>query len=129
MLADYVPIPAIAVKDLARARAFYEGTLGFSPAGDVPEGVIYPAGNSAFLVYPSKYAGTNKATAMSFQVTPDAFDDEVAALRAKGLSFQTFEIDGLVWDGVVAIMGDSKAVWFADPDGNVLNVESAQMIT
>ncbi|RYV52046.1 VOC family protein [Pengzhenrongella frigida] len=129
MLADYLPIPAIAVKDLERARAFYEGTLGFSPAGDVPDGVMYRAGNSGFLVYPSEYAGTNKATAMSFQVTPGAFDDEVAALRAKGLSFQTFDIDGLVWDGDVAIMGDAKAVWFADPDGNVLNLESAQVIS
>jgi catechol 2,3-dioxygenase-like lactoylglutathione lyase family enzyme len=125
MLADYQPIPAIAVKDLERARAFYEGTLGFSPAGDVPDGVIYPAGNSSFLVYPSAYAGTNKATAMSFQVAPDAFDAEVAALRSKGLRFQTFDLEGLVWDGEVAIMGEQKAVWFSDPDGNVLNVESS----
>ncbi|MGV8965055.1 MAG: hypothetical protein ACOH2F_02135 [Cellulomonas sp.] len=62
---------------------------------------------------------------MSLQVEPDAFDAEVAALRSKGLTFQTFELDGLVWDGGVATMGDQKAVWFADPDGNVLNVESS----
>lgn len=125
MLADYMPVPTLAVKDLDQARAFYEGTLGFSPVGDVPDGVMYTAGSGAFLVYPSGYAGTNKATAMSFQVSADAFDAEVAALRAKGLTFQTFEMDGLAWNAGVATMGEMRAVWFADPDGNVLNVETS----
>jgi len=125
MLADYMPVPALAVKDLDRARAFYEGILGFSPAGDVPDGVMYTAGGGGFLVYPSAYAGTNQATAMSFQVPAGSFDAEVAALRGEGLTFQTFEMDDLVWDDGVATMGEMKAVWFADPDGNILNVEAS----
>ncbi|HEY8719463.1 VOC family protein [Pengzhenrongella sp.] len=126
MLADYPPIPALAVKDLVQARAFYEGTLGFSPViGDVPDGVIYPSGSGRFLVYLSSYAGTNKATAVTFDVAPDAFDAEVAALRAKGVTFQTFDLEPLVWTDGVASMGDAmKSVWFADPDGNILNVET-----
>lgn len=125
MLSDYTPTPSLAVKDLARAREFYEGTLGFTSAGDAPDGVVYGAGASRILVYPSAYAGTNKATAASFEVPVEAFDAEVAALRAKGIEFQTFELEGIVWvDGVatMAEMGGSKAVWFADPDGNILNV-------
>ncbi|MGB8021415.1 MAG: hypothetical protein WCF04_09335, partial [Candidatus Nanopelagicales bacterium] len=74
MLADYAPIPTLAVADLERARTFYEGVLQLTPQGDVPEGVLYPAGSGAFLVYPSSFAGTNKATAMAFQVPPAAFD-------------------------------------------------------
>lgn len=125
MLSDYVPVPTLGVRSLEQARAFYEGVLGFSPVGDVPDGVMYRAGTGQFLVYPSAYAGTNKATAMSFSVPADAFDAEVAALRDSGLIFQTFEVEEMVWEDGVATMGEMKAVWFADPDGNILNVETS----
>ena len=78
-----------------------------------------------FLVYPSAYAGTNKATAMSFQVPADKFDDEVAALRERDITFQTFDAEGITWDDGVASAGDVfRSVWFEDPDGNILNVET-----
>ena len=127
MLADYAPITTLAVTDLQRARDFYEGVLGVAPKiapEEVPDGILYAAGSSAFLVYPSSYAGTNKATAMSFQVPEGAFDAEIAALRAKGVSFQTFEMEGITWDEGVATWGTSRSVWFEDPDGNILNVET-----
>ena len=125
MLGDHEPMPTLAVKDLDRARTFYEGVLGFTSQREAIEGVLYSAGSSAFLVYPSSYAGTNKATAMSFQVPPDRFDDEIAALRSKGVSFQTFDAPGLTWDDGVATMGgDVRSAWFEDPDGNILNVET-----
>ena len=125
MLGDHEPMPTLAVKDLDRARTFYEGVLGFTSQREAIEGVLYSAGSSAFLVYPSSYAGTNKATAMSFQVPPDRFDDEIAALRSKGVSFQTFDAPGLTWDDGVATMGgDFRSAWFEDPDGNILNVET-----
>lgn len=94
MLADHVPIPTLAVADLDRARAFYEGVLHLAPQGDAPDGVLYGAGGGTFLVYPSSFAGTNKATALSFRVPPEAFDAEVAALCADGVTFLTFEFPG-----------------------------------
>ena len=84
--------------------------------------MVYSAGTGTFFVYPSEFAGTNKATAMSFEVPLDAFDAEVAGLRAKRLTFQSFEAPGMVWDDGVAIMGDMRALWFADPDGNIISV-------
>lgn len=125
MLADYVAIPTLAVKDLQRAREFYEGVLGFTPNTEIAEGVMYAAGSSTFLVYPSGFAGTNKATAMSLQIPDAAFDAEVSALRDKGVSFQTFEVDGITWDdGVASFGGGYRGAWFEDPDGNILNVET-----
>src|SRR4051794_23903787 len=102
MLSDHAALPVLAVTDLDRARAFYEGTLKFTTAGDVPDGVVYRTANGGFLVYPSSYAGTNKATGITFQLPADAFDAEVAALRAAGVTFQTFELPGdATWtDGV-----------------------------
>lgn len=125
MLSDHSALPVLAVTDMDRARGFYEGTLGFRSTGDVPDGVVYGTSNGGFLVYPSSYAGTNKATAITFQLPGAAFDAEVAALRAAGVSFQTFDLPGdATWDDGVLSDGSMKAAWFADPDGNVLNIET-----
>ncbi|MET0789587.1 MAG: VOC family protein [Cellulomonas sp.] len=125
MLSDHTALPVLAVTDMDRARGFYEGTLGFTSTGDVPEGVVYGTSNGGFLVYPSSYAGTNKATAITFQLPGSAFDAEVAALRAAGVTFQTFDLPGdATWTDGVLSDGDMKAAWFADPDGNVLNIET-----
>ncbi len=136
MLADYDPVPTLAVKDLERARKFYEGLLGFAPrsegagGGSTPTdeeagGVFYAAGSGAIFVYPSTFAGTNKATALSIQVPDGSFDAEVSALRDKGVEFQTFEMEGISWTDGVALLGDHyRSVWFEDPDGNILNLES-----
>ena len=124
MLSDFAAVPTLAVSDLQRAREFYEGVLGFASVGDVADGVMYPSGNGSFLVYPSAFAGTNKATAMSLQLSAEAFDAEVAALREKGVTFDVFEMDQITWDNGVASMPDgSRAAWFTDPDGNILNIE------
>jgi len=125
MLGDHDTIATLAVKDIQVARDFYERVLGLSPRGDAPEGVLYASGSGAFLVYPSSFAGTNKGTAMSFQVPLAGFDAEVAALRDQGVAFQTFDAPGISWDdGIASMGGDARAVWFEDPDGNILNVET-----
>jgi catechol 2,3-dioxygenase-like lactoylglutathione lyase family enzyme len=125
MLGDHDTIATLAVKDIQVARDFYERVLGCTVRGDAPDGVLYAAGTGAFLVYPSSFAGTNKATAMSFQVPLSGFDAEIAALRDKGVAFQTFDAPGISWDdGVASMGGDARAVWFEDPDGNILNVET-----
>lgn len=125
MLSEFTPVATLAVRNVEQARTFYEGVLGFTPAGDAPDGVMYRAGASQILVYPSAYAGSNKATAVSFQVPAGAFDAEVAALRESGLVFQTFKMAEMAWEDGVATMGEMRAVWFADPDGNILNVETS----
>ncbi len=124
MLADHDPVAVLAVSDLQQARDFYEGVLGFTPQGDMEEGVRYAAGSGSFFVYTSAYAGTNKATAMSFDVSPDDFDAEVADLRSRGVTFLTFEMEGMTWDDGVATFGPGKGVWFEYPSGNILNIDT-----
>jgi catechol 2,3-dioxygenase-like lactoylglutathione lyase family enzyme len=119
MLANFPVMPTLPVSDLARARAFYEG-LGFSVVRDDEEGLVYQAGSTSFLVFPTPNAGTNKATAMGFGVPDENFDDEIADLRGRGVSFMTFDAPSGSWhDGVLA-QDALRSAWFADPDGNVL---------
>lgn len=82
---------------------------------------MYKSGESMVLVYPSEFAGTNKATAATWEVGED-FDKIVEDLRGKGVKFDTFDAPGIEWENDVNVMGDMKAVWFKDPDGNILNI-------
>lgn len=124
MLADYEASATIGVADLQRAREFYEGVLGFGEPEEVMDGgLMFRCGSSRFLVYTSEFAGTNRATAMTVQLPMSEFEAEIQGLRDRGVTFQTYEMEGVDWDnGVASFGGVARAVWFEDPDGNILNV-------
>lgn len=64
MLSDKNALANIAVKNLEISRKFYENILGLERIDSVGEKVmVYRCGNSAIIVYQSKYAGTNKLQA------------------------------------------------------------------
>lgn len=123
MFSKLTPFATLPVKDLARAREFYESTLGLTGV-DQADGVRYDCGGSGIFVYPSSYAGTNKATAVAFAIGRAEFDSTVSALRDRGVTFQTFSAPGLEWNEDVAMLGELKAVWFSDPDSNIISLET-----
>jgi catechol 2,3-dioxygenase-like lactoylglutathione lyase family enzyme len=123
MLADKDAIATIAVKDLKAAKKFYGDTLGLKPIPvPEPEVLNYRSGNSTVLVYKSQFAGSNKATAVTWIV--DDVEGTVRDLKAKGISFEHYDFPGMTRKGDVHIAGKSKAAWFKDPDGNILAVVS-----
>jgi catechol 2,3-dioxygenase-like lactoylglutathione lyase family enzyme len=122
MLSDNEAIATVAVKDLKIAATFYEDKLGLKVASREGEELIgYQCGRSVLNVYQSEFAGTNKATAVSWTV-----DDDIAgvvhALKAKGVVFEHYDMPGMKHEGDVHIGGDMKVAWFKDPDGNILNI-------
>lgn len=127
MLGDKSAAATIAVSDLDRARDFYENTLGLTAVQEDAGGVLYRSGASVLLVYPSEYAGTNKATAASWAVGED-FDAIVEALRSKGTRFEHYDdLPGTTREGDVHLLGEFKGVWFKDPDGNILSLVNQTM--
>jgi len=121
-LSESDAVANLAVRDIKLARHFYEEVLGFEPVdreGD--ELIVYRSGNSVFNVYRSDYAGTNRATAMTWTVG-DRIEDVVEALRAKGIAFEHYDLPGMRREGDLHVAGDMKVAWFKDPDGNILNV-------
>ena len=124
LLAGSDAVANLAVRDLEAARKFYEGLLGFSQvAEEGGELIVYESGSTVFNVYRSDYAGTNKATAMTWAVG-DRVDEIAAALAAKGVRFEQYDMPGMRREGDVHIAGDMKVAWFKDPDGNILNIVS-----
>jgi catechol 2,3-dioxygenase-like lactoylglutathione lyase family enzyme len=124
MLGDKDTMATVAVRDLEVAKQFYEGTLGLKPGGPQnAEARIYQTGNSKLLVYRSQYAGTNQATSVTWGLGND-LERVVAALKAKGVVFEHYDLPGLTRKGDVHLAGEFRAVWFKDPDGNILHINS-----
>jgi predicted enzyme related to lactoylglutathione lyase len=123
MLADKDAIATVAVKDLKAAKKFYGDTLGLklTPVPE-PEVLNYKSGNSTVLVYKSQFAGTNKATSITWIV--DDVEGTVKDLKVKGVAFEHYDFPGMTRKGDVHIAGKSKAAWFKDPEGNILAVVS-----
>jgi catechol 2,3-dioxygenase-like lactoylglutathione lyase family enzyme len=120
MLGDSEAIATIAVKDLTTARKFYEGTLGLElTRATGTEALTFKTGRSELIVYRSPNAGTNKATAVSWRVGRE-LDAIVAALKARGVSFEHYDLPGLTQKGDVHAFGELKTAWFKDPDGNII---------
>lgn len=119
MLQDKTAMATVAVKDIKAARKFYEGTLGLKVIdGDQPTVLAFRTGGSTLLVYESQYAGTNRATAVTWNVGADA--EKVAqGLKAKGVAFEHYDFPGMTRQGELHVMGDMKVAWFKDPDGNI----------
>jgi catechol 2,3-dioxygenase-like lactoylglutathione lyase family enzyme len=123
MLGNWDAVANIAVKNLETAKRFYEGTLGLKPiSAEGDELIVYKSGNSTLNVYRSQYAGTNKATAVTWAVGDDV-EGVVRALKAKDVRFEHYnDMPGAKLEGDVHVFGDMKVVWFKDPDGNILNL-------
>ena len=122
MLGDKPVVATIAVKDIETAKKFYENILGLTRAsGDDPGGIMYKSGDSNLFLYQSEYSGTNKATAASWGVGEE-IDSITKELEAKGVRFETYDMPGATREGSIHLMGDMKAAWFKDPDGNILNL-------
>jgi catechol 2,3-dioxygenase-like lactoylglutathione lyase family enzyme len=119
VLGGKAAVATVAVNDIDRAKQFYEGTLGLEPAADnrEPSARTYRSGDSEILVYESKYAGSNKATAVTWAVGD--VDGVVRDLRAKGVTFEKYDLPGMTRQGDVHVAGSMKAAWFKDPDGNI----------
>lgn len=119
MLGDKDAIVTVAVKDIDVAKKFYEGTLGLHPTPEHEEGTLsYQTAKSKIFVYPSQYAGTNEATAVTWIV--EDVEGLVKELGAKGVKFEHYDnLPDTKVVGDLHIAGDKKLAWFKDPDGNI----------
>jgi catechol 2,3-dioxygenase-like lactoylglutathione lyase family enzyme len=121
MLRDAPVVPTIPIRDLEKARAFYQEILGLTPIEESPAGIFFAAGGDTMLfVYPRPGAEPASQTVAEFQVHD--IDRLVAALAARGVPFQDYDLPGLKTVDHIAQLGIYRAAWFTDPDGNILAI-------
>lgn len=107
------------VKDLQRARQFYENQLGLTPQGLKPDGkFVYRLGGTELALFPRPEGTKAEHTAISFRVAD--ITSAVAALKARGVSFADYDLPGLKTVDHVCELGAEKAAWFDDTEGNIL---------
>jgi catechol 2,3-dioxygenase-like lactoylglutathione lyase family enzyme len=120
MLRDRDAVATVAVKNLDSARKFYEQTLGLTKVMENAEVLAFKSGTSTLFVYRSQYAGTNKATAVTW--VADEVEDIVKTLKDRGVSFEHYDLPNMTRHGDLHVAGTMKAAWFKDPDGNIFSL-------
>jgi catechol 2,3-dioxygenase-like lactoylglutathione lyase family enzyme len=107
------------VKDMARARRFYEQSLGLAAADARPDGkFVYRVGATEIALFPRPEGTLATHTALSFRVAD--IGATVRALKARGVDFADYDLPGLKTVDHVCVLGAEKAAWFSDPEGNIL---------
>jgi catechol 2,3-dioxygenase-like lactoylglutathione lyase family enzyme len=116
--AFYAVLPA---SDLDRARSFWHDTFGIDPVDDgFEEGdaEMFEIGGTRVLVYETQFAGTAQNTALG--IDSDDFDRDFADLKAKGVTFNDYDLPGIkTVDGVIEL-GGMRTAWFNDSEGNII---------
>ena len=107
------------VKDMSRARHFYEEQLELEPVGLKPDGkFVYRCGGAEIALFPKPEGTKAEHTALSFRV--DDIGAAVRDLESRGVAFADYDLPGLKTVEHVCVLGSEKAAWFQDPEGNIL---------
>lgn len=125
MLHDSQAFSGFSVDDLAKAKDFYENTLGISVTEIEDMGLNLHLGSGArVFVYPKPNHVAAAFTILNFPV--DDIDKAVEELTAKGVKFEHYGGLFPTDDKGISRNDGSKQgpsiAWFKDPAGNILSV-------
>ena len=122
MLANSPVMPTIPVVDLNRAKRFYEIALGLKPAptknDNIPDTATFECGNGTRIELYQRAPSKADHTVATFEVSDT--EEEVNALRGKGVIFEEYDMPEIKTQNGIATHGPHKAAWFKDSEGNIL---------
>lgn len=116
----------VPVSDLDQAIAFYEGKLGlvlFERSDEHAHARFAGVGETKLGIYRSGTAGQARHTLASFVV--DDVRAVVDGLKRNGVVFEEYDLPGMKTEDGVATLGDTRAAWLKDQDGNILEIVGA----
>jgi predicted enzyme related to lactoylglutathione lyase len=111
------------VVDLNRAKRFYETNLGLKLAAvnndnDASGMAIFECGNGTRMELYQRGPSKADHTVATFEVSN--IEEEVNALRGKGVVFEEYNLPEIKTQNGIATQGSVKAAWFKDSEGNIL---------
>jgi predicted enzyme related to lactoylglutathione lyase len=128
-LGDYPAAAVLRAEDLVRAKKFYTDVLGLKPgvvSGPASASMaMFTAGDGTMvMLYARPGMPAPQNTALGFGIPRDKFDEVAADLRAKGVTFEDYDLPetGLKTVNGIAEFEGSKAAWFKDSEDNILNI-------
>jgi catechol 2,3-dioxygenase-like lactoylglutathione lyase family enzyme len=117
-------VATLPVKDIKRARKFYEEKLGLKVIIEGPHNeLILEAGWGSVLGLYQRAPIKAEHTMATFQVHD--LETVVKELRSKGVKFEDYDLPGIKTEnGIVTTKGGiyDKGAWFKDSEGNILGI-------
>jgi catechol 2,3-dioxygenase-like lactoylglutathione lyase family enzyme len=113
----------VPTRNPARARAFYEGTLGLRFVSEDPFAVVFEA--NGVMIRAANVSNVKDFKPAPFTILGWLVIDIAKAVRGlnkKGLSFERFQGMDQNALGVWSSPSGAKIAWFKDPEGNLLSV-------
>ena len=128
MLEESEVATRLPARDLNRARKFYSEKLGLDPIEERPGGLRYRSNDGFLVLFESAGEASGTHTQMGWEVAD--IESIVAALKARGVIFEEYDLPGLkTANGIAEIAGNypskgagEKGAWFKDSEGNLLGI-------
>jgi len=126
-LGDFPAAAVLRAEDISRAKKYYADVVGLKPM-DIPtsgsEGMFTAGDGTMVLIYERPGMPAPQNTTLGFSLPADQFDEVAADLRAKGVTFEDYDVPeiGLKTVSGIAEFEGTKAAWFKDSEGNIVNI-------
>lgn len=126
-----IPVAGVLrAEDFQRAKKFYTEVLGLAEPKEssalTHEGMFAAGAGTMVSVYERPGLPAPANTTLAFGVPADKFDVVMAELRAKGVTFEDYDLPeiGLKTVSGVATYEGNKVAWFKDTEGNILSLST-----
>jgi catechol 2,3-dioxygenase-like lactoylglutathione lyase family enzyme len=120
MLTTARPMAFVATADAARARAFYQDTLGLHLVADEPFALVFDLAGTMLRVQKVQHLTPADHTVLGWHV--DDLPAAVDTLAARGVRFERYGFFEQDERGIWCAPGGARIAWFKDPDGNTLSL-------
>jgi catechol 2,3-dioxygenase-like lactoylglutathione lyase family enzyme len=120
MLASGKIIGFVPTKDYDKARAFYEGKLGFEFVSLDQFALVMRAGDHIIRIAKVQNFTPLQGTILGWEV--ENIEAVVTWLRDRGVATEKFPFVQDRELGIWTTPTSDKVAWFKDPDGNILSV-------
>jgi catechol 2,3-dioxygenase-like lactoylglutathione lyase family enzyme len=120
MLASGKMVGFVPTKDYEKARAFYEGRLGFDFVSLDQYALVVSVGGHKIRIAKVPNFTPLQGTILGWEVS--SIDAVVTWLREKGVVTEKYPFVQDRELGIWTTPSGDKVAWFKDPDGNILSV-------
>jgi catechol 2,3-dioxygenase-like lactoylglutathione lyase family enzyme len=115
--------PILLAKDLDQAREFYHDRLGLEIISESDHKIEFRCGGGTKLAVSKSTVGTaDSQTQIGWEV--DDLQAEIEDIRARGIPIEEYDMPDLKTENGIVTIGDLRAAWAKDPDGNIIAFES-----
>ncbi len=120
MMRDARLIGFVATQNAARARQFYESTLGLNFVSGDDFALVFDVRGTMLRVQIVEKVRAQEFTVLGWSVAD--IRKEVTDLGTRGVRFHRYE--GMKQDdlGIWSSPAGARVAWFSDPDGNILSL-------